>query len=385
MTMGGSCDARFARVREVFAAGFADGCELGAAVAVEVGGRRVVDLWGGWADKARTRPFAPDSLVNVFSATKGIATVTALLLADAGRLDIEAPAATLWPELAAAGKERITVADVLSHRAGLPALRAQRPPDALYDAARVCAALAAEAPWWAPGSAHGYHAMTFGWLVGELVRRADGRSLGTVWRQELAAPLGIDFHIGVAPPDDARLVDVRHGPPPGPGERNLFAEIQAAPDSMTARAFANPAVVLDTAVANSVAFRRAELPAVNGHGNARALARLYGALAHGGELEGKRILSPSILAAAVAERSYGHDLVLGETTRFGLGFMLANDGLQLGPSARAFGHPGAGGAIGFADPDAGVGFGYVPNRLGNKVIFDPRAAALVDALYGALG
>jgi CubicO group peptidase (beta-lactamase class C family) len=384
MTIAGTCDTRFLRVKDQFAENFAARGELGAAVAIEIDGRRVVDLWAGWTDKTRARPFSPDALVNVYSATKAIAAITALHLVDTGRLELHAPVARLWPQFAASGKEQISLADLLSHRAGLPAVRAQLPPEALYDWERMTEALAAEIPWWPPGTAHGYHAMTFGWLVGEVVRRATGKSLGALWRDELARPCSIDFQFGVALDDEPRVVELRNAAPPQPGERNLFAEMREAPESMSAKAFANPTIVLDAAVANSPAWRRVELPALNGHTNARALARLYGALARDGALDGRRILSPTCLLLATAERSHGPDLVLGENTRFGFGFMLPHAGLELGPNPHVFGHPGAGGALGFADRDAAIGFGYTPNKLGNKLLIDPRATALIDALYQSL-
>ena len=379
----GTWDPRFLRVKEAFEAGFAERGELGAAVAITLDGKPVVDAWGGHVDKARTRPWKEDTLVNVFSTTKGVTAVCALRLVDQGRLDLDAPVARYWPEFAQAGKEAVRVKDLLDHRAGLPAIDRPLPPEALFDWKAMTDALAAQAPFWAPGTAHGYHAITFGWLVGEVIRRASGQTVGAYFREQIAAPLGLDFHYGLPEALTARVSDVRASAPPRPGERNLFAEIMASPTSLTAKAFVNP-TPLTAALVNSPAFRAVELPAVNGHGTARAIARLYGALACGGSLDGVRVLAPETVERARTEESFGMDLVLGETTRMGLGFMLSHPGAAFGPGKGGFGHPGAGGSVGFADPEARIGFGYTMNKMGSRILIDPRPAALIDALYASL-
>jgi CubicO group peptidase (beta-lactamase class C family) len=380
----GHCDLRFSRVREAFAENFALRGELGAAVAVTLDGESVVDLWGGHIDKPRSRPWRPDTLVNCYSTTKGITAICAHRLVDQGALDLDAPVARYWPEFNQAGKHRIAVRQLLNHRAGLPALRRRLPPERMYDWATMVAALAAEEPWWTPGTAHGYHAMTYGWLVGEVIRRASGKSVGTLLREELAGPLGIDLFVGLPPELEGRVSDLRPSPPPPAGVRNFAAELMAEPQSMAALAFTNPLLPLLLEVVNSHEWRAAELPAVNGHANARALARLYGALASGGSLDGYRVLTHESIGRARTEEAMGEDLVLKETTRFGGGFMLSHAGAAFGPNDGAFGHPGGGGSIGFADPETGIGFGYTPNKMGPYILLDPRATKLIDALYASL-
>ena len=380
----GECDPRFSRVREAFAENFEAGRELGAAVAVTINGRKVVDLWGGHTDKARERPWKTDTLVNVYSTTKGWTSICAHRLVDEGKLDLDAPVAHYWPEFAQRGKERIAVRSLLDHRAGLPAIRQTLPPEALFDWGTMTTALAAEEPWWEPDTQHGYHAVTFGWLVGEVLRRAAGVTVGTYFRDAIARPLGLDAHIGLAEVDDARCADLRPAPRSEAAGPSLLERIMAAPDSMTAKAFTNPISMVLPGTVGSRAWRGAELPSVNGHATARALARLYGALACGGAQDGVRVLSPESIARCHTERSRGVDAVLGVPTRFGLGFMLSQEGEAFGPGARAFGHTGAGGSVAFADPDGHVGFGYVMNRMGTTILIDPRAARLIDAVYACL-
>jgi CubicO group peptidase (beta-lactamase class C family) len=379
----GENDPRFARVREVFEASLHDGTELGAAVAVTIDGRPVVDLWGGLADKNTARPWERDTLVNVFSTTKGLTAMCAHRLVDQGLLDLEAPVARYWPEFAEQGKADIRVRSLLDHRAGLPAVKAPLPPEALFDWTAMTGALAAEAPWWTPDTQHGYHAVTFGWLVGEVIRRASGRTMGAYFREEIAEPLGLDVHVGLAESNDARCAELRPGRK-RPTESTLFDRIVSAPDSMTAKAFANPITMLMPGTVGSRAWRAAELPSVNAHATARSIARLYGVLACGGEQGGVRVLSRGSIAHARTESSMGLDAVLGVSTRFGLGFMLPQPEAQFSPSASAFGHPGAGGSIGFADPEGRLGFAYVMNRMGTSLLLDPRPAALIDAVYTCL-
>ena len=379
----GSCDARFERVREVFAENFRARDEVGAAVAVAIDGQLVVDLWAGHHDRERTRAWQPDTLVNVYSTTKGVTALAAHRLVDEGKLDLDAPVTKYWPEFAEAGKGALPVRFLLSHRAGLPAVRKLLPNEALYDWQAMTSALAAEAPWWTPGSAHGYHAVTFGWLVGEVVRRIAGKSLGAYVRDSFAQPLGLDFHIGLAEREHARVADILQQVPPDPkGEAaQLFARSLADPEGVTARAFANPpSLVLGP---NVPAWRSAEIPGANGHGTARALATLYGRAALG---DGS-VISRDAIERCRTEQSYGDDLVLGVPTRFGLGFMLRQEshagGRCLGTGA--FGHPGAGGSLAFADPEQRLGFGYVMNRMGPRILLDDRAIALVEAMNGCLG
>ncbi len=381
----GTCDAGFEPLRAAFARSFerADGPEVGAAVAVWREGKLVADLWGGFANAAQTRPWRRDTIANVYSTTKGVTALCALRLAERGALDLDAPVARYWPEFAANGKGAIPVRWLLTHQAGLAAVREPLPDEALFDWRAVCDALAAQAPWWEPGTKHGYHAMTFGHLVGEVVRRVDGRSLGNYFREELAQPLGLDFHVGVPEPALARCAEMLPTPV-APGEKDALATFSAAGSaSVTAAAFNNPRQRRGTV--NSEAWRRAELPAANGHGDARSLAKLYGILAWHGGHEGVHVLSPEWTQRARTEQVFGKDAVLmGMPTRFGLGFMLRHELLPLGPNKNSFGHPGAGGSIAFADPDAGIGFAYVMNQMQAGLAGDPRGYRLIKATYAAL-
>jgi CubicO group peptidase (beta-lactamase class C family) len=379
LAIDGMCDSRFSRVRDAFAENFAR--HGGATVAVTVDGRLVVDLWAGHADAARTRPWTRDTIVNIASSTKGLTTICAHRLVDRGLLDLEAPVTTYWPEFAQAGKAALPVHFLLSHRAGLPAIDAPLPTEALYDWDRMTRALAAQEPWWEPGTRHGYHAFTFGWLVGEVVRRITGKSLGTCWREEVAEPLGIDCHIGLAAEHDGRVAEFIPIPP---GQPDVEQELIKNAGPMVQKALNNPPHTV--ADMNTGAWRRAEIPAGNAHTTARALARVYGALACGGEVDGVGVLSPGSVERARTEQASGPDAVLfGLPTRFGLGFSLPPEGTGFGSSsAAAFGCPGAGGSIGFADPDAHVGFAYIMNQMQAGMPPDPRALRLVDALYASL-
>jgi len=362
----GRCDARFARVREAFAENFRARDEVGAALALALEGELVVDVWAGHVDLARTRPWQRDTLVNVYSTTKGVTALAAHRLVDEGKLDLDAPVAKYWPEFAQAGKGALPVRWLLSHRAALPAVRKLLPNEALYDWEAMTSALAAEAPWWEPGAAHGYHAVTFGWLVGEVVRRIAGKSLGTYVRDAFAKPLELDFHIGLAEREHGRVADILE---------------LADPEGVTARAFLNPpSMALGP---NVPAWRSAEIPGANGHGTARALATLYGRAALG---DGS-VISRDAIERCRGEQSRGDDLVLGVSTRFGLGFMLRQESHEGGRclGAGAFGHPGAGGSLAFADPERRLGFGYVMNRMGPRILLDDRAIAAVEAANACLG
>jgi CubicO group peptidase (beta-lactamase class C family) len=377
----GICLPGYERVRDTFGEGFRSHNEIGAAVAVLVDGEAVVDLWAGHADPARTRPWTRDTIVPLYSVTKGMTALCAHRLVERGLVDLDAPVARYWPAFAAAGKAAIPVRWLLSHRAGLPAIRTPLPPATLYDWTAMCAALAAEAPCVPPGTL-AYHPVTYGWLVGEVVRRVDGRSLGRFFRDEIAEPLGADLHIGLGPAEEKRAADITDLEPP-PEFVAAFAAAPAGELPLVALAFMNP---MGTGTHNAPAHRRAELPAINGHGTALALARIYGALARGGELDGVRLLAPASIERARSEQAAGIDPLLGASLRIGLGFWLSQPGVPefaMGPNEGAFGHPGAGGSLGFADPTARIGFGYVTNRMGNDLAIDPRPRALIDALYAS--
>jgi CubicO group peptidase (beta-lactamase class C family) len=355
------CDERFSRVREAFEATFHDPRALGAAVAVIVDGKVVVDLWGGFADGRRTRAWQRETVMNVWSVTKGFTSMCVHRLIATGQLDVDAPVARYWPEFASAGKEAITVRALLNHRAGLPGIRAMLPSEALFDWTTMTDALAAEEPWWPPDTQHGYHATTFGWLVGEVIRRITNKTVARYFREEIARDA--NAYIGLPAELDDRAAELRQSP--HPGTPTLFDRIMAAPESMVARAFANPLASVPNVTATRE-WRAAELPAMNGHADARSIAQLY-----------DRAMDLNIV-----EGSNGMDAVLEVPTRFGLGFMMSQG--DFSPSARAFGHPGMGGSLGFADPDARVAFGFIANRMGSSILLDSRATALIRVVYASL-
>ena len=375
----GFCDVRFAPVREAFATNFAQHGEIGAAVTVFVGGRKVVDLWGGWADRAQTRLWAEDTLVNFFSVGKAITATCVLLMVQRGLLDLDSPVVRWWPQFGAAGKEAITLRQLMSHRAGLPSVRAPLPADAMLDWRRMTEALEAQAPWWTPGENHGYHVNTFGYLLGEPVRRATGMSLGTVLRQEIAGPLGADAYIGLPRSEHRRVADYLHPQRAAPVDDAPPVPLSSLTTEqlMRACAYSNPMGVSGgPQVVNTEAWRLAEIPSTNGHGTARGVARIYGAL-----LEG--LLDSDLLAEATSEHSHGQDLILERPSRFGLGYQLTQNERPLGPNPRAFGHFGAGGSLGFCDPDAEVAFGYLMNDMGPRWQ-NPRNGGLIKAVYDSL-
>jgi CubicO group peptidase (beta-lactamase class C family) len=375
----GQCDPRFAAVRETFAASFEAGREVGASFAATVDGRTVVDLWGGHADAARTRPWERDTIVNVFSTTKAMTALCAHILVDRGMLDLDASVARYWPEFAVAGKETIPVRMLLSHTAGLAAIRERISLETLYDWDRYVAAIAAQAPWWEPGTANGYHAVTFGHLVGELIRRTSGKSVGQFLRDEVTGPLGADFHIGLPASEDGRCGEMIGAT----AAENAAAGLGVpAPDSLRAKVLGNPPLRPDQA--NTIAWRRAEIPAANGHGNARSVARVLSALACGGSIDGVRLLSAESIARAIEPQAYARDLVLGFKIKWGLGFMLTSEQLPLSPNPRAFGHGGWGGSLGLVDLDARVSWAYVMNKMAPGTAGDTRGFALMASLYGAL-
>jgi CubicO group peptidase (beta-lactamase class C family) len=305
------------------------------------------------------------------------------MLADRGMLDVDAPVAQYWPEFAAGGKQDVRVSWVLAHQAGLPGLRDELPVDAHVDWQVMTDALAGERPWWTPGTALGYHAMTWGWLAGEILRRIDGRSVGAFVRDEVVTPLGIDFHIGAPPELDARTATIATGPARLALPVLLYWLRTPRRMSMRMRSLSNPRQ--RDATVDTRAWRAAEIPAANGISNARALARLYGVLARGGEGDGAHLLRPAALDRAIRTHSEGRDLMFGFRSHFGLGFMLDSVHLGIAPGSRSFGHTGAGGGFAFADPERRLGFAYTPNRphLQSRLLVAP-ARALVRAIYASL-
>ena len=377
MQIQGHFELKFEAVREAFATLFDDPQERGAAVCIQIGGETVVDLWAGTADKDGAEAWHSDTILNLFSCTKPFAAVAALQLVDEGKLRLDEPVARLWPEFAEAGKAAITLRQLLCHQAGLPALHHMLPAEALYDWTVMTDALAAEQPWWTPGQGHGYAALTYGWLVGEMLRRADGRGPGESIAARIARPLGLDFHVGLADEEFYRVAHVARGKGNTGDEtaQRLVQTTMRDPTSMTARAFTNPPSIMTST--NKPEWRRMQQPAANGHGNARSLAGFYAGLLDG------RLLESELLNELTREHSVGEDKTLLTRTRFGLGCMLDQPEVPnatFGLGAKAFGHPGAGGSIGFADPERDVAFGFVTNTLGPYVLMDPRAQKLAQVL-----
>ncbi len=373
----GFCAARFQAVRDAFADNFTQRGERGGAVAIWHRGEAVVDLWGGWSDTARQVPWARDTLVNVFSVSKALCAITCMRLVDAGKLDLDGRVARYWPQFEQGGKGAITVRQLLSHQAGLPAIRKELPDGAALDWTTMTEALAQQAPWWEPGTAHGYHVNTYGFLAGELVRRIDGRGIGTLLREDVAGPLGADIHIGLPAREHHRVSDfLWPGSPPKP---------QIADDDALMRwnTYWNPPGFSGAHWVNDPRWREAEVPSTNGHGHARAVARVYAALAQDGAIDGVRILSRAALAAATTEQVNGPDVINQRPSRFGIGFQLTQPERPLGPNPDAFGHFGAGGSLGFCDPKSGIAFGYVTNDMGPRWQ-NPRNRALIEAVYAAI-
>jgi len=385
----GTWAAGFEPVRAAFQENFAERGETGGALCVLRGGQVVADLWGGLAGPAA--PWRPDTLVNFFSVGKGLMALLAARLAGDGRLETDAPVTRYWPRFGAAGKENITVRQLLTHQAALPAIRDPLPPAAMLDWRVMTAALAGHAPWWEPGTAHGYHVNTFGFLVGEVLRRASGRSVGELLRAEVAGPLRADVHIGLPAAEHARVAEFDWPWPGLPGLPGLPGRRPAGGDPaefgdaqlMEHNAYFNPVGLSGAGVVNSAEWRQAELPSTNGHGTARGIARVYGALAAGGTADGVLVVDPGALAEATTEQVYGPDRILHRPSRFGLGFQLTQAERPMGPNAGAFGHFGAGGSLGFCDPQAQVAFGYVTGQMGPRWQ-NPRNRALIDALYACL-
>ena len=383
----------FEAVRDAFAANFEKHGEIGAAFSLYHRGSKVVDLWGGVADVASARPWTEDTLQLVFSTTKGATAVCANLLVQRGELDLDAPVASYWPEFEAEGKGDIPVRWLLSHRSGLPAVDDKPAPGVLLDWDAICALLAAQKPYWEPGTTHGYHALTYGWLVGEVVRRVSGKSLGSFFKDEVATPLGLDFHIGLPAALEPRVSTLNTlGQMPGAdGVDVATIDWDAIPEAARAiaRAFLDPNSITNRALSvsspplefNSPEVHAAEIPAANGITDARSLARMYASLV--GEVDGVRLFTPETVKAVSTEQSNGPDTVLMVPTRFGLGYFL-DSGFAPLLGANSFGHAGAGGSLGFCDPDAEIGFGYVMNQMQQNLSGDPRTLGLIAAVKSSI-
>ncbi len=373
----GDVDAAYQNVADVFLAGFKEGRDVGAALGVVVDGELVVDIWAGHTDRKKTQPWEKNTLCCLFSATKGIATVCILQAVAEGLLDLDEPLAAAWPEFASNGKEAITLRHVLCHQAGVIGLREPVASELIYDWPGFCAALAGEAPWWTPGEQHGYHARTFGFLLGELLRRKTGRTISSWLKDRLATPESLDLHIGLNAEDLSRCAQmvparIRAGHNDMPDSARALMQAMQDKSTPTGAAFQNPS--LGPSYMNSTEFRSAELPAMNGHGSARDLARLYSLLPD--------LIPEQLLAEATRVHSSGPDQVLLTHSQFGLGFMVHHDAAPIGVQPGTFGHAGAGGSMAFYDPSARVGFCFAMNQMQAGVVTgEVSAMECAKAIY----
>jgi CubicO group peptidase (beta-lactamase class C family) len=376
--INGSCDERFIAVSDALASNFDRGLDVGASVCVTIDGEPVVDIWGGTIDgtleQPGTIPWERDTITNVWSTTKTMTNLCALLLADHGQIDLHAPVARYWPEFAAGGKGGVEVRHLLGHTAGLSGWTEHMEPEDLYDWDLATDRLARQATWWEPGTASGYHAITQGYLVGEVVRRVTGMSVGSFFAKELAGPRGADFHIGLAPEHDSRVAKVIP-PPPLPLEG-------VDPTSIPIRTLSNPPLSAEQSW--ETAWRRAEIPAAGGHGNARSVAAVQSVLACGGEIGGHRFMSERGCEAVFEQQARGTDLVLGVPLCLGMGYGLISEETPLSTNQRSCFWGGWGGSIVVVDLENRMVVSYMMNRMGEGTIGDDRGIGIVFAAYGAL-
>jgi CubicO group peptidase (beta-lactamase class C family) len=370
--MQGRADARYEqKVREAFEGNLASGADIGASFCATINGETVVDVWGGYADAAKTKPWEKDTIVNVYSTTKTMTALTALLIADRGLLDFDAPVARYWPEFAANGKSRVKVSHLMSHSAGLSGWKEKITLNDLYDWEKATSLLAAQAPYWEPGAKPGYHALTQGYLVGEVVRRITGKSLGTVFQEEIAKPLGADFHIGLPASEDGRVAELI---PPAPGTGAGDGEQTELQANMSQ----NPGI--DVSATKTRAWRGAEIPAAGGTGNARSIAEIHAILANGGVAKGKRFMSEAGCRKALELQIEGEDVIMRVPARFGLGFGLAG-GLVPLPNPNSMFWGGYGGSLAIIDMDARATYAFAMNRMVGTTTGDTRAFGLVMAMW----
>ena len=401
--INGYCDERFLEAKKIFEESINSGFELGCAITLEVEGEVVLDLWGGHSDLDKTEEWKEDTIVNVFSTTKGMAAMCLLQLVEKGLIDLDAPVSQYWPEFAAGGKETIPVRYLLCHKSGLCGVREPLEQGSFTNWDLICSELAKQEPFWEPGTAHGYHAITYGHLVGEVVRRVSGKSIGQYFNDEIAVPLNLDFWIGL-PEDKFNRVTNINPDKPGLLQKILMPILSKLPRSLApgslkmlldfvdpttpaGAAFNNPKMSMQAGEmeANTAKWRKAEIPAANGHGTARSIAKLYGALAIGGSRDGVHVLSPETIEMARQTESDGKDLVLGQLhTRFGLGFMLGTEDVSMGPNKDAMGHGGAGGSLGFADPDNKISLGFTMNQMHPGITAWKTATEVAESVYKTL-
>jgi CubicO group peptidase (beta-lactamase class C family) len=371
--IAGLAPARFAAVKDAFAASFEAGEELGARFTLVQAGETVLDLWAGYADRDRTRAFDDRTLTPVFSTTKAMAALLIARVVDAGKLDYAQTVASVWPEFAQAGKAAITVEQVMSHQEGLSGFPDRMDPVLWFDWDAICAKLAAMAPLWPPGTASGYHPITFGYLAGEIFRRVDGRTMDVALRQDLAEPFGLDLWIGIPDSEFGRVAELQR-----PGALPDFGHQNAATKAAFLTPWAQPGGQ------GAAALRRLALPSATGQATALALAQLMGALANDGWLDGETILSPALIAEAARQRIRGQDLVLPFEMSWGAGFMRNEVVHPWGPGDATFGHSGWGGSCAFADPERRLAGAYVMNKQSTDLLGDRRPRRLIEAAYAAL-
>jgi len=373
----GTCAERFGAVRAALQRNVDSGEELGASIVIDVDGEIAADLWGGYRDEARTQPWERDTITNVWSTTKTVTSLAALMLADQGDLDVDAPVARYWPEFAAAGKDAVLVRHLLSHTSGVSGLDQPAVVEDLYDWDKATARFAGQAPWWEPGTASGYHALNFGHLVGEVVRRISGKSLKQFVAEEIAGPLGADFQIGAAESDWSRIANVVP-PPPLPFDLGALD-----PESPVVKTMTGPPA--DASNANTPGWRNADIGAANGHGNGRSVARILSVISRGGEVDGVRLLRPETIETIFREQARGTDLVLGVPLRFGIGYGLPEPAtIPYIPDERICFWGGWGGSVIIMDTGRRLTISYMMNNMGPGIIGSDRSAEYVQAIYAAL-
>ncbi|MDV7354858.1 serine hydrolase domain-containing protein [Rhodococcus oxybenzonivorans] len=376
--IGGVCDSRFSALQEALKDNLDSGEDLGASIVVTLDGAPVVDIWGGWSDATHTTEWGRDTITNVWSCTKTVTALAALVLVDRGLLDVYAPVARYWPEFAANGKGDVEVRHLLSHTSGVSGWDKPFTVEDMFDLAESTKQLAAQAPWWKPGTMSGYHALNYGHLIGEVIRRVDGRTLGRFVAEEIAGPLGADFHIGLNPSEFGRVSNVVP-PPPLPID---LASLD--PESVIVKTFTGPGP--DASAAWTPEWRQAENGAAGGHGNARSLARIQSVVACGGEIDGVRLLSPDTIALIFEEQSNGVDLALGQPIRFGIGYGLPTPvSVPFVPEGRICFWGGWGGSQVVIDTERRMTVTYVMNKMGPGLLGSDRSAQYVSAAFAAVG
>jgi CubicO group peptidase (beta-lactamase class C family) len=371
----GTAEPRFDRLSELLSNSIDAGTDVGASVSVTIEGETVVDIWGGWTNESRTTPWQADTIVNVWSTTKTMMALAALVCVDRGQIDLDTTVGTYWPEFAANGKENVLVKHLLGHTSGVAGWHEPVEAEDMYDWEKSTGMLAAQAPWWEPGSASGYHTITQGHLVGEVIRRVTGRKLGVFFAEEIAAPLGLDFHIGLAPEHDSRISNIIPHPGTPPDFDGLDPNSPAYKQAVGQR--------LLPEIANTTAWRRADIGAANGHGNARSIARAQAVVANGGTLDGVQLLSPATIDRIFEAQSDGVDLIIGEHQKFGIGFALPT-GLTFHPEGKICYWGGWGGSSIIVDVSQRMTFSYVMNRMDDGLLGDSRGEDLAAATWAAL-